>query len=261
MITGTGWRRGGGPATWARWSMARASASTLDGARARKVCGSSRSRRLPATTSRAQWGCIGACQRRRRRAVSDRTAAGEQAAQEPRGAPGDWHPKHCEPVPGVLLPCSLTVRRLCPGTPGGFGAPSLRGGRGCVLVRHGSSLAGSSGGNPTHGNGNGEVGLLLRRRQGRGRGGDEGPARRQGRQPRRDDQSRPAGAARASPSPPRSAPTTTSTAAATRRSSRPQVDDGARRRSSELAGKQLRRCRRTRCSSRCAPAPAPRCPA
>src|SRR3954471_10799057 len=32
VITGTGWRRGGGPATWARWSMARASASTLDGA-------------------------------------------------------------------------------------------------------------------------------------------------------------------------------------------------------------------------------------
>jgi hypothetical protein len=75
VITGTGWRRGGGPATWARWSMARASASTLDGARALKARGSSRSRRLPATTSRAQWGCMGACQKGRRRAVSDRTAA------------------------------------------------------------------------------------------------------------------------------------------------------------------------------------------
>ena len=90
MITGTGWRRGGGPATSVRWSMARASggtntqallrastnaspASTLDGARARKACGTSRSRRLPATTSRAQWGCIGACRSKRRRAVSDRT--------------------------------------------------------------------------------------------------------------------------------------------------------------------------------------------
>src|SRR3954468_5519342 len=43
--------------------------------RARKALGSSRSRRLPATTSRAQWGCIGACQKGRRRSVSDRTAA------------------------------------------------------------------------------------------------------------------------------------------------------------------------------------------
>src|SRR3954451_21230549 len=36
VITGTGWRRGGGPATWARWSMAPASPSTLDGAGALK---------------------------------------------------------------------------------------------------------------------------------------------------------------------------------------------------------------------------------
>src|SRR3954462_12318626 len=55
--------------------MARASASTLDGARALKARGSSRSRRLPATTSRAQWGCMAACQKGRRRAVSDRTGA------------------------------------------------------------------------------------------------------------------------------------------------------------------------------------------
>jgi hypothetical protein len=74
VITGTGWRREGGPATWARWSMARASAWTLDGARGLSAR-PSRSRRLPATTSRAQWGCIGACQKGRRRAVSDRTAA------------------------------------------------------------------------------------------------------------------------------------------------------------------------------------------
>ena len=40
----------------------------------------------------------------------------------------------------------------------------------------------------------GEVRLLLRRRQGRRRPDDEGPARRQGLRPRRDDQRRPAGA-------------------------------------------------------------------
>src|SRR3954453_13391935 len=54
--------------------------------RARKALGSSRSRRLPATTSRAQWGCIGACQKGRRRAVSDRRRLGEKAAQTARGA-------------------------------------------------------------------------------------------------------------------------------------------------------------------------------
>src|SRR5215213_11215027 len=69
--------------------MARASASTLDGARARKARGSSRSRRLPATTSRAQWGCIGApngatderCRTGRRRGeqAAQRTARGRRA--------------------------------------------------------------------------------------------------------------------------------------------------------------------------------------
>ena len=42
----------------------------------------------------------------------------------------------------------------------------------------------------------GQMGLQLRRRQGRGQRRDAQPARRQGRQPRRDGQSRPAGAAR-----------------------------------------------------------------
>src|SRR3954467_4324631 len=93
VITGTGWRRGGGPATWARWSMARASASTLDDARARKAHGSSRSRRLPATTSRAQWGCIGAPNGATDERCRTGRRLGERAAQEPRGAPGDWHPK------------------------------------------------------------------------------------------------------------------------------------------------------------------------
>ena len=51
---------------------------------------------------------------------------------------------------------------------------------------------------------------------------DEGPARRQGRQPRRDGRPRPAGSARASRSPPRSAPTSTRTAAATRRRCAPR---------------------------------------
>src|SRR3954447_12062772 len=54
--------------------------------RAASVRGPSRSRRLPATTSRAQWGCIGACQKGRRRAVSDRRRLGEKAAQTARGA-------------------------------------------------------------------------------------------------------------------------------------------------------------------------------
>src|SRR5829696_2760108 len=85
VITGTGWRRGGGPATWARWSMARASASTLDDACAERLRGSSRSRRLPATTSRAQWGCIGACEASADERCRTGRRLGERAAQEPRG--------------------------------------------------------------------------------------------------------------------------------------------------------------------------------
>src|SRR5215211_6108914 len=102
-------RRGGGPATWARWSMARASASTLDGARARKVA---RIVSITPPPGHYEPGAVGLhrrSERSDRRAVSDRTAA-SKAAQEPRGAPGDWHLKtKNEPVPGVLLPCSLTV--------------------------------------------------------------------------------------------------------------------------------------------------------
>src|SRR5829696_2434880 len=79
VITGAGWRRGGGPATWARWSMARASASTLDGARVARCAD-----RL----DHAAW----------------RLASKLKS----------------EPVPGVLLPCSLTVRRLRPGNARGI---------------------------------------------------------------------------------------------------------------------------------------------
>src|SRR5215212_7962806 len=61
--------------------------------RARKALGSSRSRRLPATTSRAQWGCIGAPNG----ATDERCRTGRRLAnkphKEPRGAPGDWHSK------------------------------------------------------------------------------------------------------------------------------------------------------------------------
>src|SRR4051794_22067086 len=53
--------------------------------------------------------------------------------EEPRGAPGDWHlKKHCEPVPGVLLPCSLIVRRPLPGNARGITRATSPGGRGRV---------------------------------------------------------------------------------------------------------------------------------
>src|SRR5215210_1717163 len=75
VITGTGWRRGGGPATWARWSMARASASTLDGFARRKVA---RMVSITPPPGHYEPGAVGLHRRlpgRRRRAVSDRTAA------------------------------------------------------------------------------------------------------------------------------------------------------------------------------------------
>src|SRR5215207_4193203 len=110
VITGTGWRRGGGPATWTRWSMARASASTLDGARTRKVA---RIVSITPPPGHYEPGAVGLhrrSERSDRRAVSDRTAAWRTSRARTRGAPGDWHPKlKSEPVPGVLLPCSLTV--------------------------------------------------------------------------------------------------------------------------------------------------------
>src|SRR3954451_7229471 len=81
VITGTGWRRGGGPATWNRWSMARGSALTLDDARAERLRGPSRSRRLPATTSWAQWGCIGAPNGATDERCRTGRRLGEQAAQ------------------------------------------------------------------------------------------------------------------------------------------------------------------------------------
>jgi hypothetical protein len=89
VITGTGWRRGGGPATWARWSMARASASTLDGFARSQGRADRLDHAVPATTSRAQWGCIGApngatderCRTGRRRGeqAAQRTARGRRA--------------------------------------------------------------------------------------------------------------------------------------------------------------------------------------
>jgi hypothetical protein len=74
VITGTGWRRGGGPATWARWSMARASASTLDGARGL----SARTVSITPPPGHYESGAGGLhrrSERSGRRAVSDRTAA------------------------------------------------------------------------------------------------------------------------------------------------------------------------------------------
>src|SRR5829696_3957669 len=47
----------------------------------------------PATTSRAQWGCIGAPNGATDERCRTGRRLGERAAQEPRGAPGDWHPK------------------------------------------------------------------------------------------------------------------------------------------------------------------------
>src|SRR4051794_1262178 len=77
----------------------------LDGFARRKMRGSSRSRRLPATTSRAQWGCIGACQKGRRRAVSDRTAAWRTSRTKNRaGRRATGTLNTVEPVPGVPLP-------------------------------------------------------------------------------------------------------------------------------------------------------------
>src|SRR5215211_2940551 len=126
VITGTGWRRGGGPATWTRWSMARASASTLDGARGLSALIVS----ITPPPGHYEPGAVGLhrrSERSDRRAVSDRTAAWRTSRRKNRaGRQATGILKLNEPVPGVLLPCSLTVRTLCPGTPGGFGAPSDR---------------------------------------------------------------------------------------------------------------------------------------
>src|SRR5215211_6378786 len=68
-------RGGGGPATWARWSMARASASTLDGfARSQGAWIVS----ITPPPGHYESGAVGLHRRLpkgRRRAVSDRTAA------------------------------------------------------------------------------------------------------------------------------------------------------------------------------------------
>ena len=117
-------RRGGGPATWARWSMARASASTLDGARGL----SARTVSITPPPGHYEPGAVGLhrrCLKGRRRAVSDRTAARRTSRTKNRaGRQATGILKHCEPVPGVLLPCSLTVRRPLPG--------NARGDRACA---------------------------------------------------------------------------------------------------------------------------------
>src|SRR3954471_18564265 len=98
-------RRGGGPATWARWSMARASASTLDDARGL----SARIVIITPPPGHYEPGAVGLhrrSERSDRRAVSDRTAA-LKAAQEPRGAPGDWHLKL--KTSRSLASCSLAL--------------------------------------------------------------------------------------------------------------------------------------------------------
>src|SRR5215203_5859263 len=193
VITGTGWRRGGGPATWTRWSMARASASTLDGARglnARIVL-------ITPPPGHYEPGAVGLHRRLPRQAptsgVGPDGGLANKPHKEPRGAPGDWHLKL--KVSRSLASCSLLFdsAKTSPGNARGIWRAISR------RLRFGAAWFKPRrlpGGNPTHGNGNDEVGLHLRRRQGRGRIGDARAPRRQGREPRRDGQSRPAGAAR-----------------------------------------------------------------
>src|SRR3954465_13347486 len=94
VITGTGWRRGGGPATWARWSMARASASTLDGfARSQGAWIVS----ITPPPGHYESGAVGLHRRLPKGAptsgVGPDGGLANKPHKEPRGAPGDWHPK------------------------------------------------------------------------------------------------------------------------------------------------------------------------
>ena len=94
VYTGTGWRRGGGPATWTRWSMARASASTLDGARARKGAWTVS---ITPPPGHYEPGAVGLHRRLPKEAptsgVGPDGGLENEPHKEPRGAPGDWHPK------------------------------------------------------------------------------------------------------------------------------------------------------------------------
>src|SRR5215207_6623210 len=106
VITGTGWRRGGGPATWTRWSMARASASTLDGARTRKAA---RTVLITPPPGHYEPGAVGLhrrSERSDRRAVSDRMAAWRTSRTKNRAgrrATGTLKTKSSR-RPGVPLP-------------------------------------------------------------------------------------------------------------------------------------------------------------
>src|SRR4051812_2400196 len=101
-------RGGGGPATWARWSMARASASTLDGF-ARSQGAWVVSITLP--PGHYESGAVGLHRRLPKGAptsgVGPDGGLANEPLEEPRGAPGDWHPKNI--ASWSLASCSLAL--------------------------------------------------------------------------------------------------------------------------------------------------------
>ena len=103
------------------------------------------------------------------------------------------------------------------------------------------------------------VRLLLRRRQGGRQQGHEGHARRQGRRPRRDDERRPAGAARLHDLD-RGLQRSTTRAGGKLPAEVDAADRRGARALETLDGQEARRRRTTRCSSRCAAARSSRCP-
>src|SRR3954452_4983005 len=119
VITGTGWRRGGGPATWARWSMARASASTLDGPRGLSAPTVS----ITPPPGHYEPGRSGLHRRLPKGAptsgVGPDGGLANKPHEEPRGAPGGWHPKTLRagpwrPAP-LLFDSAKTFARERPG--------------------------------------------------------------------------------------------------------------------------------------------------
>src|SRR3954467_3723142 len=130
VITGTGWRRGGG-ACGARPTgglAARAAGRPHGvGAAAERPSVDDAPEKTARPALRRGRGCepLDAPMRpigHGTKAV-ERGRSGREDAARGRRATGILKLK--ELVPGVPLPCSLTVRRLRPGTPGGFGAPPL----------------------------------------------------------------------------------------------------------------------------------------
>ena len=101
------------------------------------------------------------------------------------------------------------------------------------------------------------IGLLLRQRQRRRHQGHEGRARRQGSQPRRDDESRRAGAAGLHHRLRRVHRVPRATASSPTRCARKSTRNLARL--EQASGKRIRRSRRIPCSSRCAAARRCRC--